>query len=231
LAERIGVFMNVSLAKKKLHAWCDLLTADHIARGRTWYTEAHAFAQEVAHETSVPIDRVVGVLAVLSVQNRWDTNKRDVEAFCQAYAAGEDLDTVPCSTYDSQRQKAIDILEAPTDADISTMIGTKYAPKTRAFYDNILNPRSSFRVTIDRWILRGLNLEYYTSGGGNRYIAMYRDLEEVFRQVALEKNLRPCELQAAVWCCIQSIAAEEHWEGSRPGTGLAKESTEEVVPF
>ena len=98
--------------------------------------------------------------------------------------------------------------------------------KTKAFYDNLLNPGTSYRVTIDRWILRGLELR--ESGGGNGYVALYRGLEELFRQAALKEGLRPCELQAAVWCAIQDTAQAESWEGSRPGTGTDKE---EEPPF
>ena len=218
--------MNLDITRKKLQGWIKLLSADDRARGRQWYKDAHCFAEEVSKTYSVPLDRVIGVLAVLSVQNRWDVNKRDCEAFCRAHAEGLDLADVTCTTYDSQKAKAIAILQGAIDP--AAAIGTKYAPKTRAFYDNILSPGTSYRVTIDRWILRGLELEKLWKGGaGNSYVALYRNLEELFRQTALKENLRPCELQAMVWCAIQRIADAEQWEGSRPGTGLA----EEPAPF
>src|ERR1035437_8221491 len=220
--------MNLTNTRKRLRAWIDLLTADHKAQGRLWYTEAFAFASEVSVTYNIPLKRVVGVLACLSVQNRWEVNKRDTENLISAFHDGEDVADVSIATYHGQRMKAEDILRASADADIYAMIGTKYAPKTRSFYDNILRPGDSIRVTIDRWILRGLNLEQYT-GGGNRYIALYRDLEELFRQEALRIDMRPCALQAALWICIQQIADAEQWEGSRP-THKAPVADEEV-PF
>lgn len=223
--------MNLDITRRKLQGWIKLLSARHIAKGKTWYTDAHCFADEVAKTYSLPVEKVIGVLAVLSPQNRWDTNKRDCEAFCRAHAEGLDLADVTCATYESQKRKAIDILT--TDASTADLIGTKYAPKTRAFYDNILNPGTSYRVTIDRWILRGLDLDSFAKTGkqtsGNSYVALYRGLEELFRQAALKLDLRPCELQAAVWCCIQDTARDESWEGSRPGTGTTAE--DEPAPF
>ena len=216
--------MNLNITRKRLQGWIKLLSARHIAKGKTWYTDAHVFAETVAETYSLPVEKVIGVLAVLSVQNRWDVNKRECEAFCRAHYEGLDLADVSCATYDSQKRKAIDILS--TDALTVDLIGTKYAPKTKAFYDNLLNPGTSYRVTIDRWILRGLELR--ESGGGNGYVALYRGLEELFRQAALKEGLRPCELQAAVWCAIQDTAQAESWEGSRPGTGTDKE---EEPPF
>jgi len=218
---------NLSVTRTRLAAWIDLCTADHWTRGRLWYASAHAFAEELSSRYSILLDRVIGVLAVLSVQNRWDRNKRDCEAICKAQYEGLDLDDVGTTSYELQRQKAISILRGI--GPVEDLIGTQYAPKTRSFYDNILCPDTSYRVTIDRWIFRGLDLERFTKGGGNRYVALYRHLEELFRQAALRANVRPCQLQAAVWCCIQETAKVENWDGSRPGTGLADNAEE--VPF
>lgn len=215
--------MDLKTTRKRLHGWIDLLTPEHRATGRLWYVEARAFAVEVSQAYEIDLDRVVGVIACLSVQNRWDINKRDAEALIRAHYEGEVMDEVSVATYSSQKEKAITIILAPAGAKIADMIATKYGPKTRAFYDNILNPSTSYRVTIDRWILRGLDLEAMSGGGGNRMIKLYRELEEEFRRAALLEKMVPCELQAAMWVCIQQTASVEHWEGSRPGTGLKKE--------
>jgi hypothetical protein len=217
--------MNLNITKRRIHAWADLCTAGQWAQGKTWYHDAHVFAVELSQTYGIPLERVVGVLAVLSVQNRWDSNKRDTEAFCRAHA--EHLPWPTVGTYTSQKRKAIDILTAEAGSiPTEELIGTRYAPKTRAFYDNILKPTTSYRVTIDRWILRGLGLEFTGGGGGNQYVKLYRDLEELFRLEAADRRVRPCELQAAVWCCIQQTAKAEEWDGARPGTGLA-----EPAPF
>jgi hypothetical protein len=210
--------MDMSITRRRLCAWSGLLTADHMARGKTWYANAHAFAEAVSAKYSVPLDRVVGVLACLSVQNRWDTNRRDCETLIRANRDGIDIALVSVGTYPIQKAKAIAILHSVADAQIADMIAGHYGPKTKAFYDNILSPSTSIRVTIDRWILRGLDLEAVR--GGNGYVALYRHLEGLFREEANRQGMRPCEYQAAVWCCVQSVADAESWDGVQPGTGL-----------
>lgn len=219
--------LDLRTTKKRLKGWSRLLSAAHLAAGRTWYSDAKVFAEEVAKAYGLPLAKVVGVLAVLSVQNRWDQNKVDTENLCRALSEGLDLEDVSVATYAGQKDKAIAILRADHFADVFLLIGTKYAPKTRAFYANILHPDGSPDVTIDRWILRGLGLESVASGGNN-FRGVYKRLELLFVQEAAALGLRPCQFQAAVWCCIQSTAASEGWEGCRPGTGLVDE---DAAPF
>jgi hypothetical protein len=196
--------MNLQITRTKLNAWIDLASADQIARGKTWYIDAHAFAQTVADTYHLPIEKVVGVISCLSVGNRWEVNKRDAETLCRGYAEGWDLTGITVASYSNQKAKAIAILQAADGVDIPPLVASRYGPKTLAFYDNILKPHTSYRVTLDRWIGRALGLEHlFGNGGANRYVAAYRHLEELFRQVAIERHLRACELQAIVWLTVQ----------------------------
>ena len=218
--------------RKRLRAWIDLLEARHLAFGRAWYRNAHAFALELSKKYAIPLDRTVGVLSVLSVQNRWDNNQRDCEAFLRAHVEDWDLALTKVGTYAIQKKKAIAILQAPEGATIAEMIGTKYAPKTRAFYQNILMPDMSRAVTIDRWMLRGLGFDESQNSGGNQYVSLYRKLVALMQDEADRIGLCPHELQAALWSCIQETAKAEDWNGARPGTGLPEESYDEAdLPF
>ena len=226
---------NLTITKRRLKAWIGLLSADQLSCGQVWYTEAHLFAQGLATRYNVRLEQVVGVIATLSVQNRWDVNKRDAENLCRARYDGMDLDSVVVATYDNQRRKAIAILKAGHNADIASMVATRYGQKTLAFYSNILEPETSYRVTLDRWVFRGLDLEQFGNGGGNRYVCLYRKLEELFRQEALVLGLVPCQLQAAIWLCVQHVAEVESWDGSRPSANKSKpvyaETGDSVAPF
>jgi hypothetical protein len=224
---------NLTTVRKRLDAWGNLLTASQLAQGKVWYHNTHMFAQELSTRYNVTLEQAVGVIACLSVQNRWDVNKRDAENLCRANYDGLDLDGVIVVTYDGQKRKAIAILKAKPQADIASMVATRYGPKTQAFYSNILNPESSYRVTLDRWVFRGLDLEQFARGAGNRYVCLYRKLEELFREAAIRLALQPCQLQAAVWICIQMTADAEQWDGSRPThkTEVYSETGDSIAPF
>ena len=212
--------IDQSITKRRLRAWINLLNADQRASGETWYQDANVFARTVGQQYRLDIRIVVGVLAVTSVQNRWDLNKRDCEALCRAKYEGRNLVDVSVGTYARQKAKALAILKTTTPEHVRHMIGTRYAPKTKAFYDNILHPDTSELVTLDRWIFRGLDLEYLTNGAGNRHVAAYRAISQLVVAEARRMKMRPCALQAAIWLCIQQTAYAEQWEGSRPLTGL-----------
>jgi hypothetical protein len=159
-------------------------------------------------------------------------NKRDAENLCRAAYDGLDLDGVTVATYDGQRRKAIAILKADHNADIRNMVATRYGPKTQSFYSNILEPDRSYRVTLDRWMFRGLDLEQFVGSAGNRYVCLYRKLEELFRQEAIRVGLAPCQLQAAIWLCVRHVAEIESWDGSRPSANkVYKETGDSVAPF
>jgi hypothetical protein len=221
--------MDITTARRKLQGWTKLLDARHISAGRKWYADAHDFAEELAFHYGLTVEQTTAVISVLSPQNRWDVNQRQAESMCSAYADGRSLESVPVSGYKVQKEKAYSILRAESGVDVGKLIGGRQAPKTLAFYDNILRPDKSMRVTIDRWIMRALGIDLGTGGAGNQYIAIYRKLEEAFRLEAIRVGLRPCELQAAVWCCVQEVASKESWAGTRPGTGIVGD--EEPAPF
>ena len=221
--------MDLKTMRRKLRHYVGLLEPRHIAAGRAWYANAHTFCEELARAHGLRLEQVVAVLAITSVNNRWEVNKRNTEDVCAVWASkgSEGLMGVSVATYASQRDKLEPVLSAGPDVDLLPLIAGRYGPKTRCFYDNLVHPGTSYRVTCDVWILRAFGL---SAQGGNRYVALYRDLEEAFRLEAQAVNLRPCELQAAVWCLIQEIASVESWEGTRPGSGIVPEDTEDL-PF
>jgi len=200
------------LAQRKIDAWCLMLEARYQAHGRMWYQNAHTFAKELAKMYDISLEKVCGIIAVLSPQNRWGTNKRDAEAMCKAYAAKIDLKRIVVATYPQQKAKAIAILNDAADYDdIADMVAGPRGLKTRAFFDNIHRPNTSQAVTIDRWMLRGFGLGQFVI-----YPALYRFVEKALQDKARTLGYRPHELQAAMWVCIQETANRENWDDSRP---------------
>ena len=71
------------------------------------------------------------------------------------------------------------------------------SPKTRAFVDNISNPRSKL-VTVDVWAYRicegNLLLKARSLVGD-----VYEKYADVYTELALEREMKPCVLQAITW--------------------------------
>lgn len=112
--------------RDRLECWYGLASAAHIAAGRTWYSDAHAFAEAVAERTGLPLYKICGVIAALSPAVYWELNKRQAEALCVAYVDGGDLLDVAASTYGRQVRKAVCILEdAYAHQDVCRLPGSR----------------------------------------------------------------------------------------------------------
>lgn len=202
---------NKSLITRKLRAWFDLASADQAARGKLWYHEAHGFACTLADQTGIPLERVCGVIAVLSPAVYWRLNKKQAEELCNAHAEGLDIRSIVLSTYGGQAEKAYAILESQYDLsadDVARMLGGGWAMKTKAFFRNILDPIGSLSVTVDRHIV--------TAAGYTRtHPALYRAMARTIARMAAEHGLRPCQVQAIVWTCYkETTGAYSNAEGS-----------------
>ena len=184
----------------KIEAWLSLAEPRHVAEGKAWYDNARAFCREVSHKTGVRSVIVAGVVAALSPAVRWENNKRQAEALCQAYVDTGDLYSIILTTYGKQADKARAILELGPDASLATIEGIlgRRAFKTVAFFQNIVRSEIPHHraVTIDRHILKALSFEdSWTQGAAGCYLIV----EEAFCQVASRHSLGVYQLQAIIW--------------------------------
>ena len=188
--------------KDRFEHWHGLADARHIAEGKSWYREAHAFAQEVATTYDVPLYKVCGVIAALSPAVWWDLNKRQAENLVQAYADGGELEAVVVSTYGRQGAKARSILRDGLDSyDVQALLG-KRAFKTVAFYWNILRYPDTLAVTIDQHIIAAADFtEYFTQSA--RWC--YDLLSQAICELAATYGYKPFELQAILWITYKDL--------------------------
>lgn len=196
--------MNKTLerVKDRLRHWYGLAEVRHIASGKAWYREAHEFAVGLSETYDIPLYKVVGVIAAISPSVYWDQNKRQAEKLCQAYADGGPLEDVVVTTYGRQAVKARQILrDAQHGIHVNEMLG-KRAFKTKSFYWNILRYPDSLAVTIDQHIISAAGFE-------NRWVQgskwCYNLLADAIRELAVELNLKPYELQAIIWITYKEI--------------------------
>jgi hypothetical protein len=165
-----------------------LSTPTDYADGMAWYT----MAREYAGTLDTDVSRAAGVIAALSPQQAWPTNKKMAGEF---YNGRRDVHTT-----DNVR-KAERILNGETPLDI---LG---GPKVRAFYKNIMGMDDAETVTIDRHaimvaegrIIQGEALKAYFGTKRNRqYVQEYVNAARILSKET-GNHLTPAEVQATVW--------------------------------
>ena len=88
-----------------------LATPDEVKAGLDWYANAHTEALTIANRFEIPLTTVVGVIAALSPNNKWERNITNASDLIAAYLDGEPVESVKVSTYHTMRNKAWSILD------------------------------------------------------------------------------------------------------------------------
>jgi len=159
--------------------------------GLTWYHRAHNECLLLSQVFEIELNKVVGVVAALSPNNKWSRNLHDAWNFLDEPS----LDTKVC-TFMNQRKKALAILEASSDEEILSILN---GDKTKNFFGNILYYNSSERVTVDLWAYRSVKLKPSKKN--------FRITELAYKEVAQDLNLQPHQLQAVVWGVVRGAAS------------------------
>ena len=172
-------------------------TPEDIANGLEWYDRAKRYATIISNLSGVNLNTVVGVMAALSPNNRWERNVKDTERMVWAWVKGEDLSDFKVSCYNTMKQKAWSILEdnLTDDTDILTRLNGQ---KIRSFYSNI---RGLDEVTIDGHaynIALGIR-QGLTSDKTNMGKKLYREMQSAYVKAAKRVDVKPHELQAITW--------------------------------
>jgi len=180
-----------------------IATVSDVSNGVEWYDRAKRMAAWIATETNIPEATVIGVMAALSPNNRWERNCKDALTMCQAWINGDTTDDFKVSCYNTMKQKAWSILEddLTTDEDILSRLNGQ---KIRSFYSNI---RGLDEVTIDGHALniaRGQR-EGLTSDKTNMGKRQYRELQLAYVTAAKRVKVKPHVLQAITWTTWKRI--------------------------
>jgi hypothetical protein len=176
-------------AVKNILAILNLATAQEVAEGTVWYTEAHHFCLTNAERFGLRVEVVAGIVSALSPATDWERNKSDaLQVLLGNRSHGY-------GTYGPNVEKAFRIRDTSAGEDIS---GFFLAPKTFNFYHNIVNPNAAEFVTIDRHALS-------VAMGATRAdkavkLTEYRELTKAYKKAADKAGLLPADLQAITWC-------------------------------
>jgi hypothetical protein len=172
-------------------------TQEDTINGVEWYARAEREAKVIAEACALPLRTVIGVMAALSPNNKWERNVKDTMTMCQAWVACDCLSDFKVSCYNTMKIKAWSILvdELDDDQDILTRLNGQ---KIRSFYSNI---RGLDEVTIDGHALniaRGKR-EGLTSDKTNMGKREYRELQAAYVRAAKRVDVKPHVLQAITW--------------------------------
>ena len=172
-------------------------TTHDIINGVEWYDRAKRYAATISEKPGVHLYTVIGVMASLSPNNKWERNVIDCERMCWAWVKGDDLSDFKVSCYNTMKFKAWSILEdnLTSDDDILTRLNGQ---KIRSFYSNI---RGLDEVTIDGHALNiALGIRQgLTTDKTNMSKKVYRQMQEVYVRAAKRVDIKPHVLQAITW--------------------------------
>ena len=172
-------------------------TTDDIANGYKWYDEAKTYCSIISGLSGVKLNTVIGVMAALSPNNKWERNIADCERMCWAWVKGDDLSDFKVSCYNTMKLKAWSILEDNLTSD-DEILDRLNGQKIRSFYSNI---RGLDEVTIDGHALNiALGVRQgLTTDKTNMSKKVYRQMQEVYVRAAKRVDIKPHVLQAITW--------------------------------
>jgi hypothetical protein len=132
------------MGKENILTIFNLATPEEVEHGITWYATAHCECLSIAEDLDIPLNVVVGVVAALSPNNKWDRNIVNARDLCTTYVNGDSMESVKVSTYGKMKEKAWSILESQPDYD--TTISILNGQKIVCFFQNIMGENT---CTVD----------------------------------------------------------------------------------
>lgn len=196
--------LSVAVLGRIQGSW-DLATVAERTEGLIWYQRSHAYAEDLATRYrgyGVTTSQAAAVISALSPGLSWELNVGQAETMIRAYhvdkARGADLPTL--GVYGRAAvKKCAEILKG-VEPDL--LFKERTGPKTRAFYQCILDPWEPRAVVIDRHAASAALGTRGERGGSTSNVvrpALYRWLVWHYRTVAQRVGVTPAQLQAVVW--------------------------------
>jgi len=174
----------------------ELATPEERKHGFTWYKIANIECLKIADKFEMPLYIVVGVVAALSPNNKWDRNITNSHDLIEAFINGDHMESVKVSTYHKMKEKAWCILESMPDyEEIKRQLNGQ---KIVCFFENIMGEDT---CTIDghaRNIYYGERIGL-TNDKTNIGKKEYQFLQSEYKKLANEYGMKAYEMQAITW--------------------------------
>lgn len=199
------------MSKENILSIYRLASPEEIEHGVTWYAKAYCESLAISEACTIPVAIVVGVVAALSPNNKWDRNIRDASRLCEAFVNGDPIDSFSVSTYGKMKQKAWRIIEVCQDVlsdfnDESMLFDIikdiLNGQKITCFFENIMGVNT---CTVDGHAYNIYhNQRQSLTGSISIGKKEYATIQEAYKEAgeAVEVNgkaLKAYEMQAITW--------------------------------
>ena len=182
-----------------------LATEADIFEGKEWYARAHRFGVQLIAAYDITMGQAVGVIAALSPNNKWERNCADADRLIEAYLSGHDLSLTKVCTYNTNKQKAIDILSLDTESlDSEAIVSILNGRKITAFYRSIMGDPNAVCVDGHAYsVFIGQRIP--TTKTPKIGKALYETIQRAYCLVADRSyeicghKLTPTQVQAVTW--------------------------------
>jgi hypothetical protein len=175
-----------------LKQYLNRATSSQWANGKRWYQDAHNTAQVIANDTDLPIETVIGIIAAMSPRLRWNKNIEYARLLCEFGSA------IRLPIFKNSMTKALAIYNGSDPLSILS------GPKTRVFYQLILEPSRKDIVCVDTWAARVVlgDANYNWQRVSVRQDNYHRYATPYF-EAAQEFDITPSQAQAISWVVIR----------------------------
>ena len=198
----MGSVQTKDMTADNIAAVFTLATASERAVHATWYDDARSAAIAIADATGLGLETVVGVIAALSPNNRWERNLVDAENVCRTWVADpESAASVKVCTYGKMLEKAIKVLKCQEPEQIPGILNGR---KITSFFHCIMGDQSDVCVdghAYSIWIGDRLTMKQVPNIGKKLYQTITDDYIFATKIInaRYQLNLKPYQVQSITW--------------------------------
>lgn len=182
------------MSRANIEKWFRL--ADDVDRreGAQAYIRYRIVMESFVERFGYPLETTVAAFVALSPNTDYLSNLRSLVSVLHGLRNGIPHDEITVSTYNHNKRRAISYLlgEAP-------FVAPARGRKILSFYDNILYPLTSNRVTVDGHMIAIWRDENLTMKEATVRPREYDAVEAEVRRLAFYHQMVPCEMQAVLW--------------------------------
>lgn len=180
-------YSRTKIRNNILRTWNTTTASDR----HDWYQEAHDWCRSICKRSSYTLEQTIGVVAALSPLLSWEKNKEYAE---HAILEVCEPSALPCMGTSCRKAEAI--MSVLTTEEVLAILK---GPKTTAFYMNIMCPRASDHITIDRHAIGIAFGQRLTNDKISVTPKQYRFIQDCYAWTASGIGVSPLLLQSATW--------------------------------